>query len=193
MRLPVFTTRTYQKIICSPSVTERECAPEEHSQSCEGEHAGPLRSIRRGPHERSPWHLLSWQLTALPRQGTVLPEGCQRLELLSRCPLLSPTGDFSDTSAGPTDTQDLKSQRGQQARSLFCSGRPHWVRKLPSNLHPEREVSVGLSDVLLSVASGIQQKSSVRRACLTRLGSSWSLLCVLRGPKHLRNRLLLEK
>lgn len=62
--------------------------------------------------ERLPCHLLSWQLTELPGQGTVLPEGCQRLELLNRCPLFYPTGDFSNTSAGPTDTQDLKSQRG---------------------------------------------------------------------------------
>lgn len=44
-------------------------------------------------------------------------------------------GDFSDFSAGPIDTQDLKSQRGQQARSLFyfALGDPIGLEKLPSN------------------------------------------------------------
>lgn len=80
--------------------------------------------------------------------------GGGRLELLNRCsPPPFPTGDFSDTFAGSTDTQDFKSCREQQTRGLFGSGGHHWIRKHSSSLDPKREVSVGASGVLCLVSS----------------------------------------
>lgn len=76
-----------------------------------------FRPCRSDPvsHLRSPWNLPPGELAGLAGPRGAWPVQWWGPELLNRCsPPPSPTGDLSDASAGPTDTQDPESQRERQ-------------------------------------------------------------------------------